>query len=271
MSKSMKKILLVLPLVAAAYYVGLVCARLGRSYDLVLFPSPELLWLLLQVLSALWLFSVAAGIAAALVRPLGAAILAFSISGAAMFAGLGWSLPAGIAVLLCVLAGCSYLSRVSRELDERIAFSTRPISEGQTVLMVALVLVACTSVYAGFTARIEAEGFSIPAEYKEGIAAKLETAVEEYLPELVRQLAIDIIRDGIAFAVDDVLVGAVEPFERSIPLIVATVLFALLMTGTRLLAWVPALALSAAFWALKALRVVRVVRATRDVERLVVR
>ena len=270
MGRSTKRALLAFPLVVVAYYVGLVCARLGRSYDLVLLPSVDLLWLLIQLVSALWLLSVAAGVAATLVRPVRAAIVAFALSGLAILAGLGWSGVGGAAVLLYVVAGCAYARRVSRDLAERTTFASRPISEAQTVLMVALVLLASTSAYVGFAARIEAEGFSIPSTYKEGIVARLEAAVEEYLPKLVRDLAIDVIREGIAFAVDKVLVGAVEPIQESIPLVVAVALFMPLLAVTRVLAWVPALALRAVFAALKSLRVVRVVRATREVERLVV-
>jgi hypothetical protein len=270
MSRSTKMALLALPLPAAGYCIGWASARLGQAYDLILFPSSGLPWLLLRILLSFWFLSVTAGVCAALVRPVWAAVLAFVLSGLAILVGMSWSEITAAAVLIYAVAGCAYVRRVSREMAERTAFSSRPVSEAQTGLMVAAVLLASTSLYLGFSARIEAEGFSIPSEYVEEVSDRLEAAVEEHLPELVRELAIDVIRDGVGFAVNKVLVGAIQPFEDWIPLIVAVGLFAPLLTITRLLAWVPALALRAAFAALKYLRIVRVVRATRQVERLIV-
>jgi hypothetical protein len=270
MSRSLKMSLLGLPLIPAGYCAGLVCRRLGQEYYSILFPSQDLLWLLPQLLASFWFVAVAAGVASALVRPVWAAMLAFIISGLAVLAGVGWSPVAGAAVLLYVLTGCSYALRVARDLAERTSFSSRAVSDVQTGLVVAMAVLVSSSLYVGFAARIEAEGFSIPSEYVEAISARLGSAVEEHLPGLVRDLTMGAIRDGIAFAVDNVLVGAISALEEWIPLIVAVVVFAPLVTITRLLAWVPSVALRAAFAGLKSLRVVRVVRATREVERLIV-
>ncbi|TET50783.1 MAG: hypothetical protein E3J64_07805 [Anaerolineales bacterium] len=270
LSRSTKRILLGAPLIVAAFCFGCVCAQLGQAYDLVLFPSADLLWLLLQIIVSLWLLSVTGGLAAALVRPAWAGIAAFVLSALAIMAGW-WTVAAVAALLLYVVAGVLYVDRVVRDMKERVTFSPRPISEAQATWMICLVLLACLALYFGIAEHIEQEGFTIPSGYVEGIVDRLEAAVETFLPELVREFALDAIREALAFGVDEVLVRAISPFEGLIPLIVAGGLFAPLLTVTRLLAWVPALALRGLFAGLKSLGVVRVVRATREVERLIVR
>jgi uncharacterized protein len=39
---------------------------------------------------------------------------------------------------------------VARELNERIRFSVRPISEGQNILLMILILIICGSLYFGY-------------------------------------------------------------------------------------------------------------------------
>ena len=63
----------------------------------------------------------------------------------------------------------------------------------------------------------------------------------------------------------------IHPYEKFIPLGIAVGPFMLLVTITRLLAWVPNLVLRLVCPLLTALRLTKVVRETRQVRRLVIK
>ena len=160
-----KIVLLMLPLIGAAHYFGVICGQMSGAYDLLLVPSRESLILLLRMLLALGVVAVAAGIAAALVRPVWATVLPFSLSGAALL--LGWEVTQHSMVLtvLYVVAGIAYVAGAAKELGQRTKFSVRALSEGQSMYLVALLVIVLGSFYTGCAERIKREGFSIPEDH----------------------------------------------------------------------------------------------------------
>ncbi|MFH1929285.1 MAG: hypothetical protein ABIK79_14090, partial [Chloroflexota bacterium] len=159
---------------------------------------------------------------------------------------------------------------VATELNERVRFSVRPISDGQGTLLMALILVACGSLYLGYAPHIEREGFSVPDFYIETFMQQMEKQIEARVPAEQRQEVVAGFREEFGRAIDGFFERTLKPYERFIPLFIAASLFMPLLTITRLLAWVPTLSLSLLFPLLKGLGVVSVVTETREVQRLVI-
>jgi len=270
MSKWLKVTLFVLLLVGAGHFFGTVCKQIGQAYSLILSPSEELLSLLLWFLLALAAVAVIAGLVAGLLRPLWVGIVAFALSGLAMLLGWQMTLGSGILILVYLLAASFYAVGVARELNERIRFSVRPISEGQGMFLMALILVACGSLYLGCAAHIEREGFSIPEFYIEMLMKPMENQIEAQGATGEGQEALARFRNEFRLAVAEFFERTVKPYEQFIPLAVAASLFMPLVTISRLLAWVPAMFLSIVFPLLEALGMIKVVSETREVQTLVI-
>jgi len=145
----------------------------------------------------------------------------------------------------------------------------RPISEGQGTLLMALILVACGSLYLAYAPHIEREGFSVPDFYVETFMQQMEKQVEARVPADQRQEIVAEFREEFGRAIDGFFERTLKPYERFIPLFIAAGLFMPLLTMPRLAAWVPALPLSVLFRLLEALGVVKAVTETREVQRLV--
>jgi MFS family permease len=237
-------------LIGAGYFFGTICRQIGQAYDLILSPSGELLYLILWLLLSLGGLMVASGLVAALLRPLWIGIIAFILSGLAML--LGWrqvTIGNGILILGYLLVAFFYAFVVARELNERIRFSVRPISEGQNILLMVLILVICGSLYFGCVARIEKEGFSPPQFYIKMFMEQMEKQIEARVPAKERQEVITQFRKEFQRTVDEFFKSTVKPYEKYIPLAIIAVLFMPLVTVTRLLVWVPTLLMSLRQWA----------------------
>jgi len=270
MSKWLKFTFFTVLLIGASYFFGTICRQIGQSYDLILSPSGELLNLLLWLLIALGGLMVAAGLVAALLRPLWIGIIAIIISGLAML--LGWQVTVGSGVLILVyfLAALFCTLGITRELNERIRFSVRTISESQGILLMVLIIVVCGSLYLGFAAHIEQEGFSPPQFYIKMFMEQMEKQIESRVPAKERQEVIAQFRKDFRRTVDEFFESTVKPYERFIPLAIAAALFMPLVTITRLIVWVPTVLMSIIFPLLKALGVVKLISETREVQRLVI-
>ena len=272
MSRWLKATLFTVLLVGAGYFFGTICRQVGEAHQLVLSPSRELLDLLLWFLLAVGVMSVTAGLVAALLRPIWVAAIAFALSGLAML--LGWkvevALNSGILIAAYLAAAFLYVGSVRKELDDRIRFSVRPVANGQGTLLMALILVACGSLYLDYAPHIEREGFSVPDFYVETFTQQMEKQVETRVPADQRQEVLAQFREEFGRAIDGFFERTVKPYERFIPLFIAAGLFMPLLTITRLLAWVPTLSLSVLFRLLEALGVVKAVTETREVQRLVI-
>jgi hypothetical protein len=269
-SRWLKVLLLAAPLVAAGYFFGIVCPRMGEAYPLLLSPSRELLLLLLRLLLALAFVAVTAGIVAALVRPLWVSYIAFAVSGVALL--LGWTVTAysAVAVLLFVLVGAAYAVATKGELEHRITFSVRPVSEGQSALLAALLIVALASFYFGCAEHLKRAGFQIPERFLGLFTEAMAQRVAAQAPPAQRAAVLAEAVQQSRSMVDELLGQRLEPFEPFIPLALSVSLFMSLWSVTRLLTWVPMLILSAVFPLLTAVGITGETSETVEARRLVI-
>jgi len=270
MGKWLKTAFLALLLMGAGYFFGSICKQIGESYQLIISPSKEILEPLLWFLLALCAVAVTAGLVAALVRPVWLAVIVVVLSGATMLLAWETSLETGILVAVYVLVGVIYVVGVVRELEERISFSVRPVSQGQGTLLIALVLVICGSLYLPLKAHIDWEGFAVPESYVEMFMEQMEKQISARMPEEGREEAIAKFREEFRQAIDQFFERTIKPYERFIPLALAASLFTPLVTITRLLAFVPGLVMSILFFLFTEMGVTEVVYETQEVERLVI-
>ena len=177
MHRELKSAVFAVLLIAASYFFGGVCERIGQGYELILFPSGEVLGLAIRFFLAMGAVAITAGLVAALVRPLWACFLIFALSALAML--LGWELKASGGVLTAVyfIASLIYVQGIAGELDDRLSFSVRPIWHSQPILLTTLAIVACGSFYFGYAAEIEREGFSLPPALVEMVMGRVEEEV----------------------------------------------------------------------------------------------
>lgn len=268
MSKWFKVLFFAALLVGAGYFFGTILRQTEQAYELIFSPSWELLNLLLWFLLALGVLAVTAGLVAILLRPVWVGIILFALSGLAMLLGWQVTIKSGILGLVYFIAASFYTVGVARELNERIEFSVRSIGRSQGMLLMALVLVACGSLYFGCAAYIEREGFSMPEFYIEMFMKQAEKQIEARVPAKERQEVVAELREEFQRALDEFFESKVKPYEKFIPLAIAIGLFMTLVSITRLLGWVPTVFLSIIFPLLKVLGVTKVVSETREVERL---
>jgi Flp pilus assembly protein TadB len=252
-----KAALLTCGLVAAGHYFGTLCSRVQFAYSLLLPPSRPLLVLLLQLLLSIGIVAVAAGVVACLFRPIWIAFIAFALSAAAMLWGWGYSIPrAALAV--------------QQELRQRVEFSVRVVAEGQALLLVALLAIALSGFYLGYSAQIQREGFSIPERYRNRIADDVSSRIASAVPELFRDAIRTAAHQQLQSLLSDQFGRTVKPFERYIPVAAAALLLLPLLAAAYLLTWVPIVVLWVVFIALRLRRVVKVTTETIQVRRLVI-
>ena len=203
MDRQLKIVFFAVLLIAASYFFGDVCERIGQGYELILSPSGETLDLALRLLLAMGAVAITAGLVAALVRPRWACFLVFALSALAML--LGWELKASGGVLTAVyfVASLIYVERIARELDDRLRFSVRPISQSQSILFMTLIIVACGSFHFGYAAEIEREGFSIPPALIEMVVERTEKEAIRLLPADVGEAAVAGFRDQFERVLDE--------------------------------------------------------------------
>jgi hypothetical protein len=254
MSKWLKITFFTILHIGVGYFFGRICNEIDVAYELILLPSSELLTLLLKFLLALGALLVSAGLVAALLRPVGIATVAFILSGLALLVGWRISILTGAFALIYVLAGVFYTMGVDREMKERIRFSVRSISAGQAILSMALILVACGSLYLGYKEHIDREGFSLPDTYMDLILDQVATELREEIKQNMEKLFYE----------------KLTPYEAFIPLGLSVGIFMSLITITGVLLWIPMLFLRIIFSLLNALGVTTVVSEMQEVQRVVI-
>jgi len=260
--KLLKMALFTALLIVASWFFGIWCGRFGQAYTLFFQPGREILELVLWLLLAIAVVAVTAGLVAALLRPLWVAMVAFALSALAMI--LGWQVGIGPAIwgLLYLLICLPYARGVTKELNERLRFSVEPVSRGLSLLFMALALVACGSLYLGYAAHIEKEGFTFPPPFKE-MMTKM-TIVQE------KESALAEMEEGFEEMWMGPLEEMIKPYERLIPVVVAIGIFMTLQTILGLLSWIPGLILAMIFPLLRITGVTKVMKETREVERVVI-
>lgn len=257
-------------LIAASYLFGSVCAQVNQQHQLIFSLSKDLLPLALGVLLALGAVAVTAGIIAVLSRPFWVCVIAFGLAALAILFGWKWRVDTGILALLYFFASLIYARGVAQELDNRLDFSVRPVSESQSLLLMTLSVVICGAFYFGYAAQIEKEGFSIPPSFVEMVMTSMEKQFDQQ-PDLTpaqREEVLVEFRQEFEDKVKKPMEDKIKPYERFIPPVVAIGLLQLLVLTTSLLSWIPILVLRLVLPLLMALKVVKVVVETREVRKL---
>lgn len=257
-------------LIAAGYLFGSVCAQVNQQYQLIFSLSKDLLPLALRVLLALGTVAVAAGIVAVLFQPFWLCVIAFGLAALAILFGWEWRVDTSILALLYFFASLIYARGIAQELNNRLDFSVRPVSESQSLLLMTLSVVICGAFYFGYAAQIEKEGFSIPSSFVEMVMTSMEKQFDQQ-PDLTPAQREEIsvkFRQEFEDKVKKPMEDKIKPYERFIPLAVAIGLLQPLVLITSLLSWMPILVLRLVFPLLMALKIAKVVVETREVRRL---
>jgi hypothetical protein len=271
MAKPLKILFFAALLIVASYFFGSVCTRVNQEYQLILSLSKDLMSLTLEVLLALGIVAVAAGVVAALFRPFWVCIIAFGLSALAMLFGWQWRIGTGIMALLYFFASLIYAKGVAQELDNRLNFSVQPISESQSLLLLVLNVVICSAFYFGYAAQIEKEGFSIPSSFVEMAMTSMERQFEQQ-PDLTPAQGEETsarFRQEFEDKVTKPIEDRIKPYERFIPLVAAIGLLQPLVFVISFLSWIPILILRLVFPLLTALKVAKVVTETREARKLI--
>ena len=267
-SKLVKTIIFVVLLVVASSYLGNVSRQIGQLGDAIFIRSMDTLYPFIWLLLALVLVALAAGLVAALVRPLWICFIAFALASLAVLFIWGLNLIGIVLAVLYLLAGLLYSRGVAKGLNERISFSVRPIQDNQTILTIVLIIAACALFYFGYAAQIEREGFTTPP-FVIDMATEIAEGQIETIPGLTPQEKEQVIaefRQEFEQQMEDVI----NPYQKFIPAGVVLILLGLLSIIVRLFSWLPALILKGIFAILATHHVTSVVTETREVERLTI-
>jgi len=139
---------------------------MSMSYELILSPSEELLGKLLFLIISIGGVIVSAGIVAQLMKPYWIAVIAFLLSSLAIMAGWQqFTITAGIILLVYFVICCYAVIRVQLEQKERLHFSIRPYKDSLGLFSIALLIVACGSIFVGSKDIIDRNGFETPVSY----------------------------------------------------------------------------------------------------------
>jgi len=249
--KTIKTLIFGALLVGAGCFLGLVLRWIGDGYETLIPPSWDALYLGIWLLGALVALAVTGGLVAVLLRPFRIVAIAFAVSALAMF--LVWEISAfsAIAAAIYFLVGLFYVVGVRREIGNRIRFSAWHIARSQMILLVVLVAIACASLYSGYAAEIEREGFSIPEDAVDWVVEIADEQLDTMLPEGIlspeqKQEALDQLRATLEGEAE----SAIEPYTGYIPMGLAAIVFMILMPTVLFLFWIPILILSLVFFIL---------------------
>ncbi|MEA1959514.1 MAG: hypothetical protein U9N44_07675 [Chloroflexota bacterium] len=256
-----KTIVFGLMLAGAGAFFGLVLRWVGDGY-VYLTPGSWDMWealhLVFWALGALTAVAVTAGFVAMLLRPFWVAALTYLVSALALFLTFELSLLSFVVALIYFLIGLIYLGGVRAEIANRVKFSVWNIRGSQTVLLVVLVALVCTSLYFGYSGHIDRQGFTIPEDAVDWVVDMADQhLIDKIMPEGAtaadREQALEEIRD---FFANDVQ-SDIEPYEAYIPMGLAAIAFSVLMMSTFVASWVPILILSLLLFILIRTKVVR--------------
>jgi hypothetical protein len=262
MAKWWKVAILAVPLIASIYLFGAVCAWINREYNLILSPSQATIELAVWFLLSLGAVALAAGLAAALIRPLWACLLTFTLSSAALLLALGITINSGVLALIYLFAGALSMRGIARGLEDRIHFSVEPVMQGLEIWLTGLLVIVCTGFYFGYAAEIQAKGFTLPEPLVETIVAQVE--VEVPAEQRAAQLA------EFRAKLQQEVRTRTQPYAPFIPATVALLLFLTLHTVVGLLAsLLMPLLLWIVFRLLTVLGITREITETREITRLV--
>jgi len=266
--KLVKTIIFIGLLIAASCYAGNICQQVGQLGDTIFSPSIEILYPFLWLLLALVLVAIAAGLVAALVRPLWICFIAFALSSLAVLFIWGLNLMGIVLAVLYLLAGLLYSRGVAAGLAERIKFSVHPIKDNQTTLLLVLVIAACALFYSGYAAQIKGEGFTTPPFVIDMVTGMAEGQMEgrtDITPEQKEQALAE-----IRAQFEQQIAEMIEPYQQLIPIGIALMLLSIIMTVLSFISWLPTVILSVIFAILAAAHVTKEVTETQEVQRVTI-
>jgi hypothetical protein len=248
----------VLLAVAGAFF-GLALRWAGDGY-VYLVPGTwgkwEAIRLGLCVMGSFGAVAVTAGFVAILIRPFWVAVLCFLVSSLALFLTFEISILSLVIALIYFVMGIGYLAGVRTEISHRIKFSIWQIRGSQTVFLVVLVALACTSLYFGYAEKINAEGYKLNDKAINGIVSfTRDHVIDVVFPEEDVNKA-QILED-LRYYLDNDLQDDMVPYQGYVPMGFAAIAFSVLVLATFVLSWFPLLILSLIFFLLLRLKLVK--------------
>jgi hypothetical protein len=268
-----KIVVLVLLLMPAGLFFGMACQKINQQHEVLLALDRDFLRSLAELLLAIAIVAVISGLVAALVRPVWISIVGFALSALAAFIAWDLSLASGVSALIYFVVAVLYSRGVAEALDNRLRFSVEPISGSQSTLLAGLAIAASVSLYFGYAAQIEEEGFEFPPAIRDTITefsmvpmgAQIDARTDltsEEREAMAAQMRVGF--DQWMRSMEEMI----EPYERFVPIAVAFMLFQFLAVINTLFSWVPIVILAALFPILTALGVAKKTTQTREVVRL---
>lgn len=256
MAKIIKMLVFGALLAGAGSFLGFVLGEVGEGWGAIVPPTWGVwdgVYLGLWVLGALVAVAVASGLVAVLLRPFWVAAIAFAVSAVAMF--LTWEITVASIIVAAVyfVVGLIYVAGVRGEIGSRIRFSVRHIRGTQTILLLVLIAIACTSLYFGYADEIERESAILPEETIDWV---VDTVDEHILDAIVPEGALSPeqrqeVLDEIRAILEGTSETDIEPYKKYIPMGLAAIVFSILMTVTILIiSWIPLLLLWLIFFIL---------------------
>jgi ABC-type multidrug transport system fused ATPase/permease subunit len=246
-------------LAAAGAFFGLALKWAGDGY-VHLVPGTWVLWdairLGLCVMGSFAAVAVTAGFVAILIRPFWVAVLCFLVSSLSLFLTFEISILSLVIALIYFVMGIGYLAGVRTEIAHRIKFSIWQIRGSQTVLLVFLVALACTSLYFGYAEKINAEGYKLNDKAISGVVTFVrDHVIDRVFPEEDINKA-QILEDLRGY-LDNDLQDDMASYQGYVPMGLAAIAFSVLMLATFVLSWFPLLILSVIFFLLLRLKLVK--------------
>lgn len=270
MSKLVKSIIFSALLITASYFFGWICRYIGQAYVLLISPSWTLLNLLVWFLLATGAMAMSAGIVAVLLRPAWLGILIFAFSGLSMLTG--WQVSSGgtILILFYIAASMIYYFSVVNDLGQRIKFSLQSVSGNQGTLIMALLIVACGSLYFSAKEYIGEQGFSIPEAYVQVLMEQVEKPILSQVPEDMQPQVRLQLRHEFRHRLNSIYEDKLRQYEHLVPLAVAVMIFMLLMPVLRLFSWIPVIVLKVLFALFTWTGITKIITDTAEVKKLVI-
>ncbi len=255
---------------ATSYFLGRMCNQLSLSYELILSPSKELLEKLVFLLISLGGVIISAGIVSLLMKPLWAAIIAFLLSSMSII--FGWqqfTITVGIILFFYFVICCYAAHCVHAEQEERIRFSIKPFKDSLSLFSIALLIVACGSIFIGSKDAIDKNGFEIPTSYFEIFMDPLKEQALSQVPTNERSQVEEEFEEQMQGMIDG-FTEKIKPIEKYIPLIIGAMFLTPLLAINQILSSIWLLVLQGVIKVFIAVGIIKIATETRDVEKAII-
>ena len=255
---------------ATSYFLGRMCDQLSLSSELIMSPSKELLEMLLFLLLSLGGVIISAGIVALLMKPLWISAAVFLLSSLAIL--FGWqhfSIQVVIILLVYFLICCYAAHSVHVEQKEHIHFSTKPFKDSIGLFSIALLIVACGSIFVGSKDAIDRNGFEIPASYLEIFMNPFKEQALSQVPYAEHKK----FEEEFEGQMQEMIGGFTEkikPIDKYISLMIGAMFLMPLLTVNQILSSFWMFVLYGVIKIFTAAGIIRVVTETRDVEKAII-